>query len=83
METKIVTIDLDARSYDIFIGSALLYRIQDFIPQDVNNRSFFIVTDKHVEQYAANVRSQIMQGGARICELMVVPSGVIWRKKQL
>jgi len=75
METKIVTIDLDARSYDIFIGSALLYRIQDFIPQDVNNRSFFIVTDKHVEQYAANVRGQILQGGARICEMMVVPSG--------
>jgi 3-dehydroquinate synthase len=75
METKVVTIDLDSRSYDIYIGSALLYRIQDLIPEELDGRSVFIVTDRNVEQYAKTIQNLIKQEGARSCELMVLPAG--------
>ena len=75
METKIVTINLDARAYDIFIGHSLLFRIGDFIPQNLEGRNVFIVTDKNVEPYAARVRSLIADSGTGICDLKVLPAG--------
>lgn len=75
METKIVSIDLDSRSYDIYIGSALLFRVQDLIPQELPGSSVFVITDSNVEPYAARVRDMIAQGGARICEMLVLPPG--------
>ncbi|MCC6598274.1 MAG: 3-dehydroquinate synthase [Alphaproteobacteria bacterium] len=75
METKIVSISLDSRSYDIYIGSALLFRIQDFIPQKLEGGSVFIVTDRNVEPYAARVRDMITESKVRICEMMVLPPG--------
>ncbi len=75
METKIVTIDLGSRSYDIYIGSALLYRIEDLIPQEIEGRSVFIVTDKNVERYAQSVKNLIEQAKARSTHLMVLPAG--------
>lgn len=75
METKIVTINLDARAYDIFIGHSLLFRINDFIPQDLTGRNVFIVTDKNVEPYAKRVQALISEGGAKICALKVLPAG--------
>jgi 3-dehydroquinate synthase len=75
MDTKIVSIDYDSRSYDIFIGPALLYRIGDFIPEDIKNRAVFIVTDTHVESYAAIIKDQIAQSGARLVDVMVLPAG--------
>ncbi len=75
METKIVTIDLDARSYDIYIGSSLLFRIHDFVPEDMAGKAVFIVTDKNVEPYAQRVKDILKDNGARICELKVLPAG--------
>ena len=75
METKIVTINLDARAYDIFIGHSLLFRINDFIPQDLDGRTVFIVTDKNVEPYATRVQNLISENGAKACELKVLPPG--------
>ena len=75
METKIVTIDLDTRSYDIFIGGSLLFRIGDFIPEDLAGKAVFIVTDKNVESYARQVHDLIAEAGARICETKVLPAG--------
>lgn len=75
METKIVTIDLDSRSYDIYIGSALLFRVQDFIPLEITGSSVFIVTDRNVERYASRIREAISSSGARICEMTVLPPG--------
>lgn len=75
METKIVTIDLDTRAYDIYIGSSLLFRIGDFMPDDIEGKSIFIVTDKNVETYATRVKDQLTENGARICEMKVLPAG--------
>lgn len=52
METRISTIDLGNRSYDITIGSGLLYNIADHLPEDITGRSIFIITDENVTQHA-------------------------------
>ncbi len=75
METKIVSIDLDVRSYDIYIGKALLFRLNDLIPQDLANKTVFIVTDKNVEPYALNVQNHIQSQGARRVEVKTLPAG--------
>lgn len=75
METRIVTIDLDTRAYDIYIGSSLLFRIGDFMPEDISGKSVFIVTDKNVEPYAERVKEQITEIGARSCAMKVLPPG--------
>lgn len=75
METKIVTIDLDSRAYDIFIGTSLLFRINDFIPESLEGKAVFIVTDKNIQQYAQQVQALISEQGARFCELKVLPAG--------
>ncbi|HBR69821.1 MAG TPA: 3-dehydroquinate synthase [Rhodospirillaceae bacterium] len=75
METKIVTIDLGKRSYDIYVGAGLLFRLSDFVPVDIKGRRIFIVTDVNVKSYAEAVRNIVIEAGAQDCEMMVLPDG--------
>lgn len=75
METKIVTVDLDVVSYDIFIGSGLLFRIPDFMPADVKGRSVFIVSDPNVKSYTDSIRDQLAQSGAAKIEVTYLKGG--------
>ena len=75
MNTKILTIDLDTRAYDIFIGTGLLSRLQDFIPDDVKKRSVFVITDENVTQYAQTVSEAATSLGASKVEVIVMPPG--------
>jgi 3-dehydroquinate synthase len=75
MDTRIVTIDLDARSYDIYIGGGLLYRIADLMPQDLEGREIFLVTDRHVQSYANAIRDSLIQAGISRAEILVLEPG--------
>jgi len=75
MGTKIVTIDLGAKEYDIYIGESLLYRIQDMIPDDVSGGKFFIVTDNNVSDYAQQVHDTLLAQGAQQCEMLALHPG--------
>lgn len=75
MSTKIVTINLDSRSYDIYIGSGLLYRIGDFVPVELEGRSVFIVTDKAVETYARQIVDILLQEKVSKAEVLSLTGG--------
>jgi 3-dehydroquinate synthase len=75
METRIVTIDLDARSYDIYIGAGLLFRIADFIPQELEGRSVFIVTDQSVKSIAFEVQNLLKDAGVARAEIFQLEPG--------
>ncbi len=75
MSAEIVTIDLGERSYDIYIGSGLLYRFKDFMPEELDGKSLFIVTDKNVQPYAETIKVILSESGARRVELIVLPAG--------
>ncbi len=75
MQTKIVTIDLDTRSYDIYIGAALLYRIKDFIPEELEGRTVFIVTDKNVEPYALQIDALLHEDAQQKTRVLTLPPG--------
>jgi len=47
MSTKIVSIDLENRAYDIYIGQSLLFRAGDFMPDDLAGRNVYIVKNGH------------------------------------
>ena len=44
LETKIVTIDLDSESYEIYIGDGLLFRTAELVPEEMMSRSVFMFT---------------------------------------
>ena len=75
MDTNIVTIDLGLRSYDIYIGSGLLYRFADYVPMELEGVKTYIVTDTNVESYAQRVQSQLLDAGAACAEILVLPAG--------
>lgn len=75
METRIVTVDLHSFSYDVYIGSGLLYRLADFIPSDVGGRAVFMVADTHMRDYTETMRGQILQAGAKSAEIFYLKSG--------
>jgi 3-dehydroquinate synthase len=75
METRIVTIDLDTRSYDIYIGAGLLFRIADFIPQELEGRSLFIVTDQSVKSTAFEIQSLLKDAGVARAEIFQLEAG--------
>lgn len=75
IETNIVTIDLGLRSYDIYIGSGLLYRIGDVLPVDIEGNKFFIITDKNVESYAKSLIDLLKGAKASAAELLVLEPG--------
>lgn len=75
MPTEIVTIDLGHHDYDIYIGPGSLYRIHDFIPESIEGRSIFIVTDENVDSYASKIADILKNEGAEKCEKLVLPAG--------
>lgn len=75
VDTNIVTIDLGLRSYDIYIGSSLLYRFADFVPEELEGRKFFIVTDKNVEKYAQTIKNLILEEKAECAEVLTLNAG--------
>ena len=75
METRIVTIDLDTRAYDIYIGSGLLYRTAEIIPEDVSGRSVFVITDNNVQDYAQTVKNMLGNAHASSIQSMVLEAG--------
>ncbi len=75
MVNKIITIDLGDRGYDIYIGSNLLERLNDFVPEDVTGRNVYIITDKNVEPYAVRVKAALQDAGAKRAELLVLKPG--------
>jgi len=75
MKTRIVTIDLDSRAYDIYIGSGLLYGVADYLPSSVEGRAAYIITDRHVETHASHIKDSLMEAGASVCETYILPPG--------
>jgi len=74
-DTKIVTIDLDNHSYDIYIGGGLLFRVAELIPEDMMGRSVFIITDKNVEPYAKNIETIMRDNRARHVNIITLEAG--------
>lgn len=74
-ETKIVTIDLDKHSYDIYIGEGLLPRTVELLPDDIMGRSVFIITDKNVEPYAKNIETIMRDNRARHVHMITLEPG--------
>lgn len=75
MDSKIVTIDLDSRSYEIYIGSGLLYRLDDFIPFELSGRSLFVICDQNTSVFGERVQAELTSAGARKSQLYVLPAG--------
>ena len=75
MDTRVVTIDLDARSYDIYIGPGLLYRIADLVPQELAGRDIFIVTDINVQAYADKIREVLLPAAIKRVETFTLQPG--------
>lgn len=75
METKIVTIDLGSRSYDIFIGENMFAHIDDYLPQSVQGKKIFIVTDENAKSYADIIHRALKGLDVGFCEIFVLPSG--------
>ncbi len=75
IETKILTIDLQNHSYDIFIGDGLLFRTAELLPDQVMGRSVFIITDSNVEPYAKNIETIMHDNRARQVHMIVLEPG--------
>lgn len=75
MTSKIVSIDLGERSYDIYIGGKLLSRLPELLPMDVPGGSFFIISDENVKTYATQARKLLKDAGARVCEILILKPG--------
>ena len=75
IETKVVTIDLDNHSYDIYIGDGLLFRAAELVPEQMMGRSVFIITDKNVEPYARNIETIMQDNRARHVHMIVMEPG--------
>lgn len=75
MNTKIVTIDLGERSYDIYIGEDLITRLLDFLPEKPEGKDFFIVADHNTAQYADQIHHLLSGSGAGRCEMMLIDAG--------
>jgi 3-dehydroquinate synthase len=75
MASKIVTVDLGSKVYDIYIGSGLLKRIQDLIPVNIDGTSFYAIVDENVMDYAQGIHDDLEKLGARSVEALVMPSG--------
>ncbi|MBX2834075.1 MAG: 3-dehydroquinate synthase [Micavibrio sp.] len=75
METRILTINLDKRSYDIYVGAGLLNRIHDFVPNELGKRNIFVVTDKNVESYAQLVVDNLTKHTEGNVKLITLPAG--------
>jgi len=74
-ETKIVTIELDNHSYDIYIGEGLLSRVSELLPDNMMGRSVFIITDKNVEPYAKRIETIMRDNRARHVNMITLYPG--------
>ena len=54
-----LTVDLGARSYPIHIGQDLLKDAADHIPLDLAGRKIFILSDRNVQAYAADLEKAL------------------------
>ncbi len=75
MKTRVVTIDLGARAYDIYIGRGLLARFNDYLPEGLDGRDVFIVCDKQVSNYAQVICDALSQSGAGQVQLIPISGG--------
>lgn len=75
MDTRITTIDLGTRSYDIYIGAALLYRLGDYLPREINGAAFFIIADENTDRYADIIAETLSESGASKVQKRVIPAG--------
>ncbi|MCK6418218.1 MAG: 3-dehydroquinate synthase [Alphaproteobacteria bacterium] len=75
LDTKILTIDLGTRAYDVYIGSGLIYRFADFLPFESEGNSFFIVCDDNTRAYAEIVRNTLRADGASKAEMITLTPG--------
>lgn len=75
MDTNIVTIDLGLRSYDIYIGTGLIYKFPDFVPEDVEGQKFFLVCDSNTQAYAEQIKAMLDDAKARSVELLILKPG--------
>ncbi len=73
--TKIISIDLDARAYDIYIGAGLVFRAGDFIPQDITGRGVFIIADEAVAAVAGHICNTLKEAEAKVVELKTITAG--------
>ena len=75
MSTKIVTINLGAHEYDIYIGEGLLARARDVLPTDIEGANFFLITDENVREYAASLEMHLKAYNAADVHLLSLPAG--------
>ncbi|MGH1455179.1 MAG: 3-dehydroquinate synthase [Alphaproteobacteria bacterium] len=75
MKINTVHISLGDRSYDISIGAGLIDQIHSHIPDSVQGRKVFIVTDENVTPYAGRVRDALRDSGASWCDVLSLPFG--------
>ncbi|MGQ0526731.1 MAG: 3-dehydroquinate synthase [Alphaproteobacteria bacterium] len=73
MQTKIVTVDLDSRSYDIYIGTGLLFRAAELL--DLTGKAVFIITDQNVHSSALNIRNILLTDEPAKIEIYTLTSG--------
>ena len=57
--TRIVTVDLDASSYDIYIGEGLSFRALDFMPDEIEGRKIFIICDEAVKNTGDKLKNSL------------------------
>lgn len=72
MNNDILTVDLDARAYDIHVGAGLLAQLADIVPAELHRRPAFIITDSHVAPLAL---AQVRDGWGAPCHELVLPPG--------
>lgn len=75
MDTKIVTIDLGDRSYEIYIGKNIVLRIDDFLPLSVKGKKCYLVTDVNAKQYAEVLKDALDELDPETCEIRTLPAG--------
>ncbi len=75
MKINTLHINLGERSYDISIGGDLIQGIEGYIPEGVQGKKIFVITDDNVVPYAASVRDSMKVAGAGWCDVLSLPFG--------
>jgi 3-dehydroquinate synthase len=75
METKIISIDLGSRSYDISVGAGMINRCADFLPMESKGHKFFIISDMSVMSTAQAVAQSLRADGADYVDIFPLPAG--------
>lgn len=75
MSVKITSIDLGPRSYDIYIGSGLIYNLGQYLPDDADGQSYFIITDENVKPHAKTAHDTLIKLGAKSVQTITLPAG--------